>query len=49
LCIVFIFVVVSMLVFGVISIARARGIATPTIQETPYEPMPEGVVTGGAH
>lgn len=49
LCIVFIFVVVSMLVFGVISIMRARGIAKPTIHETPYEPMPAGTVTGGAH
>ncbi|MDR5738928.1 MULTISPECIES: carbon starvation CstA family protein [unclassified Caballeronia] len=40
----FIFVVVSIAVYGVLSVLRARREARPTVRETPFEPMP----TGGA-
>jgi carbon starvation protein len=40
-------------VYGLIAIARARRIARPTTQETPFEPMPAGAGmasrAGGAH
>jgi carbon starvation protein len=38
----FIFVVVSIVVYGLIAISRARRIGHPTVQETPYEAMPAG-------
>ncbi|WP_027796833.1 carbon starvation CstA family protein [Paraburkholderia acidipaludis] len=49
----FIFVVVSIVVYGLISIARARRVDRPTTLETPFEPMPAGAGlaqhAGGAH
>jgi carbon starvation protein len=36
----FILVMASVVVYGVMAILRARGIATPTVNETPYAPMP---------
>ncbi|WP_250453912.1 carbon starvation CstA family protein [Caballeronia sp. ATUFL_M2_KS44] len=36
----FIFVVVSIAVYGVFSVLRARREARPTVRETPFEPMP---------
>jgi len=36
----FILVVVSIVIYGLIAIARARRIDYPTVQETPYEPIP---------
>ncbi|MDR0457527.1 MAG: carbon starvation protein A [Burkholderiaceae bacterium] len=36
----FILVVVSITVYGLIAIARARRIDRPTVQETPYQPLP---------
>ncbi len=44
----FIFVVVSIVVYGLIAIARARRINRPTVHETPFEPMPAGGITRGA-
>jgi carbon starvation protein len=47
---VFIFVVVAVVVYGLVAIARARGISRPTVKETPFEPMPVGgVVTSRVH
>ncbi|MFP4903066.1 carbon starvation protein A, partial [Paraburkholderia sp. BR14261] len=48
----FIFVVVSIVVYGLIAIARARRIDRPTVQETPYQAMPAGgaaAVTNRVH
>ena len=36
----FILVVVSIAIYGVLAIMRARREARPTVQETPYEPLP---------
>ncbi len=41
---VFIFVVAAVVVYGLIAIARARQVNRPTVQETPFEPMPAGGV-----
>ncbi|HEV3427868.1 MAG TPA: carbon starvation CstA family protein, partial [Paraburkholderia sp.] len=38
----FIFVVVSIVIYGLIAIARARRADRPTVQETPYEALPAG-------
>ncbi|SAL75892.1 carbon starvation protein CstA [Caballeronia peredens] len=38
----FIFVVVSIAVYGVLSVLRARREAKPTVRETPFEAMPAG-------
>jgi carbon starvation protein len=40
LCAIFMFVVVSIVVFGVKSVRRARAENKPTSRETPYEPLP---------
>ncbi|CAM2138192.1 MULTISPECIES: carbon starvation CstA family protein [Paraburkholderia] len=45
----FIFVVVSIVVYGLIAIARARRIDRPTVQETPYEAMPANGAAVAAH
>ncbi|CAM4242475.1 carbon starvation CstA family protein [Kerstersia similis] len=50
LCGIFIFVVVSILVFGIRSVLLARRQSQPTANETPYEPLPpEAAVAAGAH
>ena len=46
LCGIFIFVVVSIVVFGVRSVLRAREENKPTARETPYETLP--AVAAGA-
>ena len=38
----FMFVVLSIAVYGVLSVLRARREARPTVRETPFEPMPTG-------
>ncbi|MDR5817403.1 carbon starvation CstA family protein [Caballeronia sp. LZ033] len=38
----FIFVVLSIAVYGVMAVLRARREARPTVRETPFEPMPSG-------
>ncbi|AUL45730.1 carbon starvation protein A [Bordetella trematum] len=40
LCGIFMFVVISIVVFGIRSVRRARANAQPTAQETAYEPLP---------
>ncbi|OZI72054.1 pyruvate/proton symporter CstA [Bordetella genomosp. 12] len=40
LCGIFMFVVISVVVFGIRSVMRARANNQPTAQETPYQPMP---------
>ena len=40
LCAIFMFVVVSIVVFGVKSVRRARAENKPTSRETPYETLP---------
>lgn len=42
LCALFMAVVISVLIYSVKSIAAARRTNRPTVQETPYTPMPEG-------
>ena len=42
LCALFMFVVVSMIFYGVRSILKARAANRPTVVETPYEPAPAG-------
>ncbi|MCR4158902.1 carbon starvation protein A [Kerstersia gyiorum] len=50
LCGIFIFVVLSILVFGIRSVLLARRHSQPTANETPYEPLPpEAAVAVGAH
>ncbi|MGO3741031.1 carbon starvation CstA family protein [Kerstersia sp.] len=50
LCGIFIFVVLSILVFGIRSVFQARRQSQPTANETPYEPLPpEAAVATGAH
>ncbi|MET0507830.1 MAG: carbon starvation CstA family protein [Burkholderiaceae bacterium] len=46
LCVLFIFVVVSVLVYAVRSVLAARAQRTPTAHETPFEPMPAGASGG---
>ncbi|SAK69022.1 carbon starvation protein CstA [Caballeronia fortuita] len=38
----FIFVVLSIAVYGVLAVLRARRVAKPTVRETPFEAMPSG-------
>ncbi len=40
LCGIFMFVVISVVVFGIRSVMRARASSQPTDKETPYQPMP---------
>ncbi|WDD91147.1 carbon starvation protein A [Burkholderia sp. FERM BP-3421] len=42
----FMFVVLSIVVYGVLAVLRARREAKPTSRETPFEPMPAGQVLG---
>lgn len=42
----FMFVVASIAVYGVLAVLRARRTAQPTTRETPYEPMPAGQALG---
>ncbi|WP_414448811.1 carbon starvation CstA family protein [Burkholderia sp. 22PA0099] len=42
----FMFVVVSIAVYGVIAVLRARRAARPTSNETPFEPLPAGQALG---
>ncbi|AIV56385.1 carbon starvation CstA family protein [Burkholderia pseudomallei] len=43
----FILVVVSIAVYGVVAVVRARRAVQPTSRETPYEPMPVAQALGG--
>ena len=42
----FMFVVLSIAVYGVLAVLRARRAAKPTSRETPFEPMPAGQALG---
>ncbi|GAB7538526.1 carbon starvation CstA family protein [Burkholderia sp. 3C] len=42
----FMFVVVSIAIYGVIAVLRARRAARPTSSETPFEPLPAGQALG---
>ncbi|WP_414440540.1 carbon starvation CstA family protein [Burkholderia sp. 22PA0106] len=42
----FMFVVVSIAIYGVIAVLRARRAARPTSNETPFEPLPAGQALG---
>ncbi|SAL72302.1 carbon starvation protein CstA [Caballeronia terrestris] len=44
----FIFVVVSIVIYGVLAVIRARRETRPTVRETPFEAMPVGTPTGAA-
>jgi len=44
LCVLFMLVVVSIVIYGLLAIARARRASHPTAQETPYQPMTAAVV-----
>lgn len=47
---VFIVVVAAVVVYGLVAIVRARRVSRPSVQETPFEPMPvAGVVTSRVH
>ncbi|MCY1522420.1 hypothetical protein D9M68_572760 [compost metagenome] len=46
LCAIFIFVVVSIVVFGLRSVQRARNENKPTARETPYETLPAVAAAG---
>ncbi len=46
LCAIFMFVVVSIVVFGIRSVQRARAENQPTARETPYETLPAPVAAG---
>ncbi|WP_153101804.1 carbon starvation CstA family protein [Paraburkholderia hayleyella] len=48
LCALFILVVVSIVVYGVMAVLRARRVDHPTVCETPFEAMPAGRQAGGA-
>lgn len=48
LCGIFMFVVISIVVFGIRSVRRARANAQPTAQETAYEPLPPETATATA-
>jgi carbon starvation protein len=45
----FIFVVVSIVVYGVAAVLKARRAERPTTRETPFEAMPTGQRASGAH
>ncbi|CAB3747809.1 carbon starvation CstA family protein [Paraburkholderia solisilvae] len=45
----FILVVVSIVVYGVLAVLRARRVNQPTVRETPFEAMPAAPSAGGAH
>lgn len=47
LCALFMLVVVSVLVYSIKAILKARAERKPTVHETPFEPMPEGATAGG--
>jgi carbon starvation protein len=47
LCALFMFVVISVLVYSVKSILKARAERKPTVVETPYQALPEGAVARG--
>ncbi|WP_377156003.1 carbon starvation CstA family protein [Roseateles sp. UC29_93] len=47
LCALFMFVVVSVLVYSVKAVLKARAERRPSVQETPFERMPEGATAGG--
>ncbi|KQP14935.1 carbon starvation CstA family protein [Pseudorhodoferax sp. Leaf267] len=47
LCGLFIFVVLSVLVYSVKSVLKARAARQPTVQETPYEALPMGAAARG--
>jgi len=42
LCVLFMLVVVSTVFYAVKSILKALGNQSPTVRETPFEPMPQG-------
>ena len=44
----FIFVVVSIVIYGVLAVMRARGEARPTVRETPFEAMPAATAVGAS-
>ncbi len=46
LCAIFMFVVVSIVVFGIRSVMRARAENQPTARETPYETLPAAAAAG---
>ncbi len=46
LCAIFMFVVVSIVVFGIRSVMRARAENRPTARETPYETLPAAAAAG---
>lgn len=46
LCAIFMFVVVSIVVFGIRSVQRARAENKPTARETPYETLPATAAAG---
>ena len=47
LCGLFMFVVISVLVYSVKAVLKARAERRPTVHETPFERMPEGATVGG--
>jgi len=47
LCALFMFVVISILVYSVRSVLKARAERRPTVAETPYEALPAGASVGG--
>ena len=47
LCALFMFVVVSVLVYSVKAVLKARAERKPSVSETPFERMPEGATAGG--
>ena len=47
LCALFMFVVVSILVYSVKAVLKARAERRPTVTETPYEALPAGASAGG--
>jgi carbon starvation protein len=47
LCTLFMFVVLSVLVYSIKSILVARGQSKPSVQETPFEPLPAGAQAAG--
>ncbi len=49
LCGIFMLVVLSVVVFGIRSVIRARGSNKPTAQETPYQPMPATPAAASSH
>ena len=45
----FIFVVVSVVFYGVLAVVRARRADLPTVRETPFEMLPAGQRASGTH